>query len=108
MPAYVGILNDREILDVIAYLRTLRRLPVNGADRFRYDADFMTLRRIGLMPDFPNGEKRQLRGGRGELAAVLDARRAETETRLAAVQAQLERARAWAKLNFLLPHEVQP
>ena len=23
MPAYVGILNDREILDVIAYLRTL-------------------------------------------------------------------------------------
>ncbi len=25
MPAYVGILNDREILDVIAYLRTLRR-----------------------------------------------------------------------------------
>jgi outer membrane protein TolC len=47
------------------------------------------------------------RGGRGELSAVLDARRAETETRLAAVQAQLERARAWAKLNFLLPHEVQ-
>ena len=24
MPAYVGILSDREILDVIAYLRTLR------------------------------------------------------------------------------------
>lgn len=25
MPAYVGILNDQEIFDVIAYLRTLRR-----------------------------------------------------------------------------------
>lgn len=25
MPAYVGILKDREILDVIAYMRTLRR-----------------------------------------------------------------------------------
>jgi cytochrome c6 len=25
MPAYMGILNDREILDVIAYLRTLLR-----------------------------------------------------------------------------------
>ncbi len=48
------------------------------------------------------------RGGRGELGAVLEARRAETETRLGFVQAQLERARAWAKLNFLLPHEAQP
>jgi outer membrane protein TolC len=48
------------------------------------------------------------RGGRGELAAVLEARRAETETRLGFLQAQLERARAWAKLNFLFPSEVQP
>jgi outer membrane protein TolC len=48
------------------------------------------------------------RGGRGELAMVLDARRAETETRLGFLQAGLERSRAWAKLNFLLPHEVQP
>ncbi len=48
------------------------------------------------------------RGGRGELGVVLEARRAETETRLGFVQAQLERARAWAKLNFLLPHEGQP
>ena len=48
------------------------------------------------------------RGGRGDLGAVLEARRAETETRLASVQSQLERARAWAKLNFLLPHEEQP
>jgi hypothetical protein len=42
------------------------------------------------------------------LGAVLEARRAETETRLGFVQSQLERARAWAKLNFLLPHEAQP
>lgn len=48
------------------------------------------------------------RGGRGELAMVLEARRAETETRLGSLQAQAERARAWAKLNYLLPHEVQP
>jgi len=47
------------------------------------------------------------RGGRGELGMVLEARRAETETRLGSLQVQLERARAWAKLNFLLPHEVQ-
>ena len=48
------------------------------------------------------------RGGRGELGTVLEARRAETETRLGFVQTRLERARAWAKLNFLLPHEGQP
>ena len=48
------------------------------------------------------------RGGRGELGTVLDARRAESEARLGFVQAQLEQARAWAKLNFLLPHETQP
>ena len=48
------------------------------------------------------------RGGRGELGMVLEARRAETEARLGSLQARLERARAWAKLNFLLPHEVQP
>ncbi len=48
------------------------------------------------------------RGGRGELGTVLEARRAEAETRLGFVQTQLERARAWAKLNFLLPHEGQP
>jgi outer membrane protein TolC len=48
------------------------------------------------------------RGGRGELGTVLEARRAETETRLGFVQTQLERGRAWAKLNFLLPHETQP
>jgi len=48
------------------------------------------------------------RGGRGELGMVLEARRAETETRLGLAQTQLERARAWARLNFLLPHEGQP
>ncbi len=48
------------------------------------------------------------RGGRGELGMALEARRAEAETRLGFVQTQLERARAWAKLNFLLPHEGQP
>src|SRR5438552_18228883 len=27
-------------------------LPVNGPDRFRYDADFMTTRKIGVTQDF--------------------------------------------------------
>lgn len=40
-------------------------------------------------------------GGRGELAAVLEAQRAETDTELARLQAFGERARAWANLNFV-------
>jgi outer membrane protein TolC len=48
------------------------------------------------------------RGGRGELANVLEARRAETETELTRLAAELDRARAWARLNYLLEHEVKP
>jgi outer membrane protein TolC len=43
------------------------------------------------------------RGGKGELAPVLEARRSEIETRSAHLQATAEMARAWAQLNFLLP-----
>ena len=47
------------------------------------------------------------RGGRGDLAAVLEARRAQTETQLNSLGAELERARAWARLNHLVLHEVK-
>lgn len=47
------------------------------------------------------------RGGRGELAAVLEARRAEVETQLSLLSAELERGRAWARLNHLVLHEVK-
>jgi outer membrane protein TolC len=48
------------------------------------------------------------RGGRGELSSVLEARRAETEVELLRLGAELERARAWARLNYLFDHEVKP
>ncbi len=41
------------------------------------------------------------RGGRAELGSVLEANRAVTEAELARVQAQAERGRAWAGLNYL-------
>ncbi len=43
------------------------------------------------------------RGGRGDLAPVLDARKAEIDTRMNQLNAQADLARAWAYLNFLLP-----
>lgn len=48
------------------------------------------------------------RGGRGELAGVLESRRAETDIQLSRLAVELERARAWARLNYLLAHEVKP
>ena len=49
-------------------------------------------------------------GARGELNPVLDARRADVETRMALLQARTEAGRAWAQLNFLLPadHQEKP
>jgi outer membrane protein TolC len=48
------------------------------------------------------------RGGRADLASVLEARRAETEVELSRLSAELERARAWARLNYLFGHEAKP
>lgn len=47
------------------------------------------------------------RGGRGELSAVLESRRGETDVRISQLAAELERARAWARLNYRL-HEAHP
>ncbi len=44
-------------------------LPVDGPDRFSIGADFMTMRRIGVMQEFTRAEKRQLRGQRYEREA---------------------------------------
>ena len=43
------------------------------------------------------------RGGKSELASVLEARKGEIEVRMNYLAAQSELARAWANLNFLLP-----
>ena len=43
------------------------------------------------------------RGGSGSLAAVLEARRAEIDTRMERLRLELEGARLWAQLNYLIP-----
>jgi outer membrane protein TolC len=45
------------------------------------------------------------RGGKATLAEVLAARRNESETRMQALQLELDTARLWAQLNFLFPQE---
>ncbi|NVD74759.1 TolC family protein [Duganella sp. BJB1802] len=46
------------------------------------------------------------RGGKATLAEVLAARRNETETRLQALELELDTARLWAQLNFLVPEDL--
>ena len=36
-------------------------LPVNGGDAFSPTRDFMTMRKVGVMQEFPRAEKRRLR-----------------------------------------------
>ncbi|MDO9093589.1 MAG: TolC family protein [Rubrivivax sp.] len=43
------------------------------------------------------------RSGTGALPAVLDARRSEVDVRMERLRIELERARVWAQLNYLLP-----
>jgi cobalt-zinc-cadmium efflux system outer membrane protein len=41
-------------------------LPVTTADRYSFTRDFMTMRKIGVVQKFPNGEKRRLQGERAQ------------------------------------------
>ncbi|MCD2516725.1 TolC family protein [Massilia sp. G4R7] len=41
-------------------------VPVNGSDRFRLNAESMTMRRVGIMQELTRGEKRRLRAERFE------------------------------------------
>ena len=67
----------------------VENLPVTGADRFRYDRDFMTMRTVGVMQEFPNSAKREARNLRAERArdvesAGLQAQRATLARDIAA------------------------
>ena len=45
------------------------------------------------------------RTGKGELTSILAARRDEIEVRLQALTLEMETARSWAQLNFLIPDQ---
>ena len=74
----------------------IENLPATTGDRFRYDRDFMTMRAIGLMQDFPNEAKRAARGARAERARDLE------QVGLAAQRAMVQRdiALAWFDVYF--------
>ena len=74
----------------------LENVPTEGADRWRLDRDPMTMARIGVMQDFPGGDKRRLRAER----ATLDAARNEVAGEVAALAVRREVAAAWLSRHY--------
>ena len=74
----------------------IENLPVTGAERYRYDQDFMTMRTIGLMQEFPSQDKRRARNSRAEVLHSLE------QQNLAAQRVALQRdvAAAWFEVYY--------
>jgi outer membrane protein, heavy metal efflux system len=71
--------------------------PVTGEERGSLTRDFMTMRKVGLMQDVPNGGKRQARAA----AAVADAERAQAERRVSVLTVRRDTALAWLARYYL-------
>jgi outer membrane protein, heavy metal efflux system len=70
-------------------------LPVTTADRYSFTRDFMTMRKIGVMQSFPNGEKRRLQGERAQREIAVaqgDVRKTRFDTARAVAEAWIASA----------------
>lgn len=71
-------------------------LPVEGTDRYTLNRDFMTMRRIGLMQEVPNGDKRLARRHLAEASVV----RAEAEQRAMQLEVKRQTAASWLDVYY--------
>lgn len=71
-------------------------LPVEGGDKFSLTRDFMTMRKIGVMQEFPRGDKLKLRGDRAEA----EVRRETALLEVARLNATRDTAIAWIDAWF--------
>lgn len=76
----------------------LQEWEANRARLGRYDGEL-----IPLAGERTRATIAAYRGGAGALGAVLEARRGELETHLERIRLELEIARLWVQLNYLLP-----
>jgi outer membrane protein TolC len=74
----------------------IENLPVSGEDRFRYNADSMTSRLVGIAQDLPNGAKRRARELRAQRGFDVE------EAMLGSERAALQRdiAASWLAIHF--------
>ena len=86
----------------VAEVRTLWNAWEYGLERLRrYRRELVPLAR-----DRSQALVSAYRGGKGDLAAVVAARRNEIEVRAQSLQIESDTARAWAQLRFLYPDET--
>lgn len=71
-------------------------LPIEGADRYSLNSDFMTMRRVGLMQEVPNSDKRQARRSLAE--ATVGVAEAEQQTML--LQTRRQTAFGWLNVYY--------
>jgi outer membrane protein TolC len=71
-------------------------VPAEGPDRWRLNRDPMTMTRIGLMQDFPRGEKLRLKSER----ATQDAARSDVAATVAEFAVRREVASAWLARHY--------
>ena len=74
----------------------IENVPVEGSDRWSLNADFMTMRRIGVMQEFVRGEKRDLRESR----AAAEARRELAVLEMQRADLRREVATAWIERAY--------
>ncbi len=72
-------------------------LPVSGADSWSTTRDFMTMKKLGLMQDLPNGDKREAQ--RVVAAAAVD--EAWGKRRVELIQLRRDTALAWVKRYYI-------
>jgi outer membrane protein TolC len=92
---------EEMLRDHIAEIRVMWQEWQSYRERVaRYDATL-----ISLATERTRAALTTYRSGSGPLAAVLDARRSEIDTSIERAKLELESARVWARLYFLLPPE---
>lgn len=71
-------------------------LPIEGPDRYTLNRDSMTMRRIGLMQEVPNGDKRLAR----RQLATATLTRAEAEQRAMVLETKRQTAQSWLDVHY--------
>ena len=72
-------------------------LPVSGSDAWNTTRDFMTMQRIGLTQEFPNGAKREA----ARQLVQANATRADAELQIERLNVKRDAALAWLRVYFL-------
>ena len=84
----------------VAEVRTMLNEWENGRERLgRYERELVPLARSRTQATLA-----AYRGGKGDLTTVLAARRNEIDVSMQAVQLEMDSARVWGQLNFLIPN----